>query len=458
MHLILSRVFVYTGLFFLLTTSAFAEKETLEHTLAVTYQNNPSLAAARARLRATDEQVARALSGYRPDISATIETGASRQRRGSHASISEKDTTPRNASINVTQSVFSGFRTWAEVQSAEASVKAERAALQDTEQRLLLETAKTYLAVAQAEEVLAISKNIEYALQKRLDEVQDRLRIGELKKTDVAQATSRLKAATVSRLQAQGDLANQRTAYARLVGQVPAGALESPQLALNLPKTEDEAVTRALKNNPAVLAANHNKDAARADITATGGALLPSVDLIGSASHSYDQSGLSPVRQDTTSILARLTVPLYRTGVDYARTRAAEQGALQRRFELDDARDKVREEALRAWQSLATARDTLVGRREVAAAAAEALAGVKTEARFGTRTTIDVLNAEQELYDASINLARAGYEEIFATLQLKSAVGELTADSLRLPVTLYDPVKNYKTIRRTWVGFSKIRD
>jgi outer membrane protein len=455
---IFSRIVFCAGLFLLLTPPPQARAETLVDVLAAAYQNNPGLQGDRAKLRATDEQVSQALSEWRPDVTAIAEGGKSRQIVDGNGILSKTgNLTPRDVGINVTQPIFRGFRTLADVRAAKATVKAQRAVLEDAEQKLLLDTAKAYLDVVQAQSVLEIDRNQEIVLRKELDETKDRLRIGELKKTDVSQAQSRLAAAMVSRLQAEGDLANESTTFARLVGRLP-GKLEQPELTFELPKTQDETVTLAAHNNPEVIAAEYGVSAAHADITATEGSLLPTISLIGSATHSVEQSPLSPERADSATILARLSIPLYRTGSDYSKTRAAEQTESQKRLEFDDTRNKSREAAANAWQSLMTARAAKAGRQDVVTATSDALDGVKMESKFGTRTTLDVLNAEQELLDARINFARAEHDETLATFQLKNSIGQLTAEAMHLPVEIYDPVRNYNVVRSQWAGFSGERN
>ncbi|MDD5585998.1 MAG: TolC family outer membrane protein [Alphaproteobacteria bacterium] len=436
----------------------FAESQSLEQALATAYQNNPALQAERAKLRAADEQVSQALSGYRPTVDATAEAGKSTNNISGNGPFSGSTSLdPRDVGINVTQPVFRGFRTVAGVRSADATVKAQRAALQDAEQQLLLDSGKAFLDVVQAQAVLTINRNNEEVLQKQLNATKDRFRVGELKKTDVSQAESRLKSAMVSRLQAEGDLSNQRTTFSRLIGDMP-GTLEQPKLTLEQPKTQDEAVTLSLHKNPSVLAATYSTDAARADITAAEGSLLPEVSIVGSGSRGWQQSSTVPDRQDSATILARVTIPLYRAGTDYSKARAAQQTTTQRRLELENARSRAREGASNSWQSLMTARNAIAGRKEVVAATADALVGVREEAKVGTRTTLDVLNAEQELLDAKLNLAKAEHDEALAILQIKSAIGELTAEAMHLPVNAYDPVKHYDEVRGKWAGLGNVEE
>jgi outer membrane protein len=154
-------------------------------------------------------------------------------------------------------------------------------------------------------------------------------------------------------------------------------------------------------------------------------------------------------------VLVQVTVPLYRSGEDYSKARAAQQTATQRREELDEARHKAHESADNAWQAFMTARAALDADQSEVAAAAEALEGVREENKVGTRTTLDVLNAEQEWLDAKVDEVRSGHDRSLAILQIKASVGELTADALKLPIGKYDPVRHYQDVRNQWSGFSK---
>ena len=373
-----------------LALPAFAYAQTFEQALVLAYEHDPSLKAERAKLRAVDEGVSQALSNWRPDLEATGEAGRDKE---DIQEVNPIELKPRNASLTLTQPVFRGFRTKGSVDSAEASVLAERAALVDAEQQLLLDASKAYLDVLEAQQVLDINVKNENALQKQLVITRDRLRIGELTKTDANQAESRLKVAAASRLQAEGDLLNKQKTYARITGQMP-GILLPVSLTLELPATQEDAVETAKKNNPKVIAAQYNQQAARADVRVAEGSLLPEVSLVGNAARGVDQNVTLPQRDDSFSVLAKVTVPLYRSGSDYSKSRAAIQTENQRREELEDALNKSTENATNGWQTLMTAREVISVNKEAVDATDKALYGVREEAKVGTRTTLDVLNAE----------------------------------------------------------------
>lgn len=412
-----------------------AETQTLEQALAAAYARNPALQAQRSKLRVVDEKVPEAQSGWKPSIDAVGGIGASRQSlQGGAISPNAQTLTPRDVGVTVTQPVFRGFRTVAGVRAAESEVAAQQAVLVSAEQDLLLETARAYLDVVQAQKVQELMRANEDVLRKELDATQSRFNVGEVTKTDISQAQARLNAAQASRIQADGDLDAQRATFARLVGEVPQNLVQ-PQLTLTDPQTLDDAITLALKNHPSLVAAKNAKDAAKENVTVTRGSLLPEVNLVGSAGRSWDQSLMVPERQDSATIMARVTVPLYRAGADYARTRAASETVVQRGLELDDLRNRVREGAITAWQALTTARATITANEAGVKAAELALYGVQEESKVGTRTVLDILNAQQELLSAKVNLVRAHHDEALAILRVKAAIGDLTASSLKLGIT-----------------------
>lgn len=426
---------------------------TLRDAWAMAYNNNPSLAAARAELRAADEQVSVALSGYRPTLAFDAEGGNSFTRvQGSVIYPKTVKEEPAQMGIELSQPIFNGFETPARVRGAEAAVMAQRATLAESEQQLLYDVAEVYFDIILAQKTLAFTRENERVLEKQLFITKDRRRVGELNKTDVSQAEARYKAAIVSRREAEKELANKRRTYARLVGEVPNGELVAPHLIAPEPEGEDALYIVAIKHNPSALKATYAYKAAEAGVDVSESALWPQISLVGRASRGWDQGISLPERQDSASIMIRARVPLYQAGEEYARIRAARQTSTQKRMEEDYIQKRVREVASNAWESFRTARESIKDREEVVAAAKEALIGVREESKVGTRTVLDVLNAEQELLDAKVNLARARHDEALAILQMESTQGTLTAKALRLDVKEYDAQKHYAEARASWFG------
>ncbi len=431
-----------------------AQAQTFEEALAASYEHNPGIQARRAQARAADEGVAEAVSAYRPDIEATGGIGASRQTIAGGDPISKKDTlTPRDVGVSVKQPLFRGFRSQSGVESAQAQAKAAHALLRQGEQGLLFETARIYLDVLQSQSIVELTRNNERLLREQLEATQRRFDVGEVTKTDVSQSIARLNGALAARTRAEGALANDRAAFTRLVGAPPTD-LKAPAFAPPSFRSAEEAAQLAEKNHPSVLAAQLGHEAAKADITKAEGALLPEVNLVGGVSRSWEQNLSIPNRQDSATIMARMTVPLYKSGADYARSRAARETAVQKRLEIEEARRLARENALQAWQDLASAQAAIEAFESEKKANETALYGVQEESKAGTRTILDVLNAQQELLGAEVNLVRARHDRAIALLRLKEAIGDLSPESLKLAVKSYDPLPHYESARGKWLGLS----
>lgn len=447
------------ALFLMPINFAFADAMTLQDAWVQAYQNNPTLEAERAKLRVTDEQVNQALSHWRPSADVNASVGKTYQYIPAQKPFGTQDfaDTTRSYGIQVTQPLFRGFRTLSETEAAEKQVRAGRAKLQSAEEQLLLDTATSYLDAIRDETILDLDHNYESVLKDKLNETNVRADKGDLTQTDVQQSQSRLARAQISRLQIENALNADRSAFARLVGDAP-GTLVEPTLPLEPPQELDDALQSTMSHNPTIISAQYAVDEAKAEVDLNKGSLLPEINLVGSSSTSNGESSTLPGRFDSSQILAQMTMPLYRSGADYSRIRAALQTVTQRRMELEDARRHAHEIAQNAWQALQIAEAAIKADTVQVEAASRALEGVKVQSQIGTRTTIDALNAEQELLDAKIDMARAEHDKTLSLLQLRAAIGELTADSLKLPVEIYNPKKHYNDVRSTWIGFGQSDD
>lgn len=429
--------------------SAPVSAETLDEVLAATYASNPTLLARRAKLRATDEGVPQALSNWRPTVSLTGSAG-----RGSYDNntISHYTTvrSPRTEALTISQPLFRGGRTLAATAQAENNVLAERANLAAAEQSVLLAAATAYLNVVRDEAVLKLAINNEQVLQRQLEASNARFTVGDATRTDVSQSEARLAKATADRIAAEGNLQNSRANYVNNVGRPPE-AVSAPANPPALPVSLDEVTTTALAANPGVLAADYTHAAAKDNTDLIWGELMPTVSL----SADYTRS-LATAAQDSSyvnrEVLLNVSVPLYESGSVYSRVRASKHTAGQRRIEADQARRDAVETGTKAWESLQAARAEVTSYRSQIKAAELALAGVRQESVVGSRTILDVLNAEQELFDARVNLVKASRDVLVSAYQVKSAEGQMTAAGLNLPVDVYDPTKHYDEVRGQWIG------
>lgn len=444
-----------TGMACLLATialgaSAPAFADTLEDALIQAYRNNPSLLAERARLRATDEGVAQAISNWRPTVTVSGDVGKQRVDSESVTSSGVSNRTPYGGSLQVSQNIYRGGRTTAATRRAEKLVQSDRARLSGAEQAVLLSAATAYVDVVRDQGVIALNINNEKVLSRQLEATRDRFRVGEVTRTDVAQAESRLARAKADRIRAEGDLVSSRAVYQNVTGAAP-GKLEPAGPLGGLPGDEADAVALARTKAFAVIQADNTERAALDQVREVTGELLPLVTVTGSLSENHNNTS-SDNQSETAAITARVSIPLYQSGSVSSRVRAAKQIVVQRRNERNQAvRDAV-EAATRAWEALQTAQAQIVSFTAEARASGIALEGVEQEARVGSRTVLDVLDAEQELLNARVSLTRAKRDEVVATYQLRAAVGRLTAESLGLEVDYYDPGRHYDGVRNKWFG------
>lgn len=424
--------------------------DTLREALEKAYLYNPSLEAVRAQSRAVDESVPQALAGFQPDLSATGEGTKSRISRRPSLSTFDRNRRPWSAGVVATVNVYQGGGTVASVAQAENQVKAQRARLLDTEQQILLAAVSAYLDVLRDQDIREISRRNLEVLEQSLAATIRRREAQQVTQTDVAQARSRVARAQADLELAEGSLNNSRARFQNIVGEAP-GVLGQVPAAENLPDTLSSAIAMATTRAPSVVAAGYDLRAARDAVDVEFSDLLPSVDLEGSVNRS--DNGLdNNVRTDDYSVTARLTVPLFPTAGPYSQVRQAKQTAGAQRRLLDQALNDSREIAVSAWENLRTARARTRSIAAESEAANLALEGVRREAQAGFRTTIEVLDAEQDAFTARVNLVAAQSDEVFFTYALKSAIGDLTAQKLGLNVPIYDPRAYYDSVRDKWIG------
>ena len=425
------------------------QAETLEEALATAYSNNPTLRAQRAAQRAVDETVSQARAGWRPTV--TLSASASERRSDTNRS-SAVTTRPLSVGISVTQTLYRGGRTVNGTQQAEANVLAARARLIAVEQQVLRDTVAAYVDVLRDQATVQLNQNNMAVLQRQLDATRDRFEVGEVTRTDISQAEARLSRARSDFIQAEGTLEISRADYANLVGHPPENLERVPPL-IGLPRTQEEALEGALVRNPGLVAANSAELASDFAVRAVRGTLLPTVSLIGDLTHSEEASGAG-LESDTATITARLSVPLYQSGSEHSKVRQLRQTNNQRRIEVEESRRAVIEDVTQAWERLNTATARIRSRADQVAAAELALDGVRQEAEVGSRTVLDVLDAEQELLDARVALVAVERDEYVAGFDLRAAVGRLTAEDLGLPVEVYDPTDYYRAVRNKLIGTS----
>ena len=429
--------------------------QTMEAALSKAYSANPTLNAQRASVRATDENVPQALSGYRPRITASADIGASIIDSNLPAKAGSNDATtrlaPRGGGVQIDQNIWDSGKTRSSVSQSESQVLGARATLRNTEQNVLLDAATSYMNVLRDTAILNLNRNNVEVLEEQLRQTRDRFQVGEVTRTDVAQAEARRSSAQSQAILAESNLKTSVARYRQTVGAEPRSLAPGRPVENLLPRSLPVALEQGLTGHPAILASLHGVDAAELQVKVTEADLYPVVGVRGLVQQRYDNQFFGDNRL-SASVVGTLTIPIYEGGQVYSRTRQAKETAGQRRIEVDTQRDTVRAAIISAWGSLEAAKAQITAAQAQVQAAETALAGVREEAKVGQRTTLDVLNAQQELVSARSSLVTAQRDRVVASYAVLSAVGKLSARTLKLKAEVYDARQHYEQVKGLWWG------
>jgi outer membrane protein len=436
-----------------------ASAETMQSALVKAYQNNPQLNAQRASARSIDENVPQALSGYRPKISVTA--GISEQ----YVSLTSKTPgpggpvylneanwfTPWTVGVTGTQTLYNGFQTANRTRAAESQVSGAREALRVIEQTILLNGATAYMDVLRDTANLEVQRSNVRVLQETLKQTRDRFDVGEVTRTDVAQAEAQLAAGQSAELAAESTLTTSKANYRQIILVEPVNLAPGSPVDRFFPKTLPASVDLGLTENPSVTSAMYGVDVSFLQVKINEGALLPVVSAqISAQQQSEPFPGLTTEFNGT--VAGNVTIPIYQGGSEYSLIRQSKESLAQQRLTLDLTRNQVRQAVVQAWGQLEAAKAQVVAAQSQVTSSEVALNGVREEARVGQRTTLDVLNAQQALVNARVALVTAQHDRVVASYSVLSAVGRLSPQVLGLPTAVYDPMIHYQQIRDAWVG------
>jgi outer membrane protein len=431
-----------------------ARAEALPEALAKAYQSNPQLNAERARQRATDENVPQALAGYRPQIVASLSGGLQAVRNLLPDNTVQSATLkPWTIGVTVTQTLFNGFKTANSVRVAELQVQSGREALRNVGQGVLLDAATAYTNVLANQSLVEAQRSNVAFLRETLGVTQKRLNAGDVTPTDTAQAEARLNRGLADLNAAEVNLAISQATYTQVIGNPPAQLQSAETVDRYLPRSRDEATNLAFREHPAVMAAGFDVDVASTSIHVAESSLLPTITLQGSASHASEADPtISTLRTDQASIIGQLNAPIYDGGTAASQTRQAKELTAQSRLVLDQVRNQARTAAVAAWVANEGAKIAVAASESEVRAAGVALQGVRKEAAGGQRTTVDVLNSQQDLISAKARLIGAQRDRVIASYTLLSAIGRLDVKTLALNTPDYLPEVHYHQVRDAWHG------
>ncbi len=472
-----------------------ASAETLNGALARAYLANPQLNAQRAQVRAVDENVPIANAGYLPKVSGTtsvgfqhsdsflasVSSGASTGTTGTSGSGTSgaggtgtsgtgtsgsgstsstsgggaggvADTVPRSIGLTVTQTLFDGFRTPNSIRQAESNVLGSRETLRNIEQSVLQSAAQAYMDVLRDTAVLDLRNSNIKVLDEQLRQTQDRFKVGEVTRTDVAQAEAGLAGSRADYFTAQSNLQNSIASFRQVVGIQPTRLEAARPVERGLPSTLANAINISQVEHPNVQAALHQVDAAALQVKIAEGALYPTVSVQGGVSRDYDIDNVPGSRAFVGTVVGQLSIPLYEGGADYAAVRQAKENQSQARLNADVTRDQVRAAVISAWGLLESSKATVESDQAQVNASEIALNGVREEARVGQRTTLDVLNAQQTLLNARVSLVGAQRDRVVASYSVLASIGRLSTTLLGLNVQQYSPIVHFEQVKDKWYG------
>lgn len=419
----------------LLISVAFIAKPTMaddfSDTIAYAYAHHPDIRAAQENLEAVRDTIWEAHGGYQPTVIANYERGRKRfQFDGSD----QKYVNTTTKQLTVSQPIFRGGGTLAQIKTARALTRAEEARFFNVGQEVLLGAISAYARVIEAAKVLEINRDNVDRLEQHMEATRTRRKAKDLTVTDVALSESRLSRAESSLHDAEGNYDSARATFFREVGKQPEVAY-LPPLPTNLPDTQDEVLAQS-KKHPSLTIAEEQEKAADSTIDSRISTILPNVSLQGKLEEqegiSTLSSSLNNLRED--SITLRVSIPLYQSGAEYARISQARHRYQKARSDAADTVRDTKENALNTWHGYVAAKGAVESNKRAYEAASRALSGIQEEYKYGARTVLDVLDTQQELFAAEQALIRAQTRQVITAYSLKAALGQLDPQSLRLNI------------------------
>lgn len=434
-----------------------AQAEPLKAALAKAYTSNPTLEAQRKELESNLYLIPEAQSNFRPSLGVS---GSADWRRTDNeianpvpSTVSKTDLSTQEMAVSLTQPLYRGGRTRAEVNEARNLVMSNIALLTQTEQDVLLDAVTAYFNLEQARATLRLRKKNEAVLDEQLQATNDRFNVGELTKTDVSQAESRLAESKANRIAAEGDVEQAIAVYEQIIGEFDKSQEKMlNDIALMLPTSIGEAVDAGLKNHPLIAQTVYNQRVAVDGREQVEGELLPELNLVGSASKTYDPSTFVD-ESDQMAIGFSLSMPLYEGGAIRSRINRADRVASQRQIQIAEAERLVRQNVINAWNEYQSSKAQIEAINTQIKSAEVALEGVREEASVGTRTVLDILDAEEELVNAQVSLVIAQKDVAISQFQLLQSMGSLNAKTLELDVPYYSYVALMEDLDNNWMLF-----
>ena len=444
----------------LLSTTALGS--TMQEALISTYQNNPELIAAREQLKITDEKMSNAISGFLPKIyyeASKTESKRDTSPVGYTTNIEETGwtyTKSKRSGLNLKQNLFDGGKTVMAVQIAKYTIESGRADLIATEQKILLEAITAYLEIVSSKEILDITTENFQAYEKRYEAIDDKLKVGAAKVSDLATAAAARANAYTELTSASGRYSSAIATYIQVIGIEPENVKIEKSLTTP-PSNQLDLLKFSLATNPELSSINFKKKVSDINLVSSAAQLLPSVDLVGSISKEWTNvnSPYSPSQPYTNSksIYVNITVPIFNQGLEYSGIRSSSADAAKFKYILKNTRAKIAQLTSKSWNDYLGAEEGVKSAEEAVKAATIALEGKKQEYNEGVGTLTELLDAQKNLFDYKIRLTKVKQDAELSKYNMASLMGKLTAKDLNLETKIYNASANYDKIKFEIIGF-----
>ncbi len=442
-------------------------RDSLFGSMSDAYKTNPQIKQQIATVRASVEKIVQAKSGWRPTVTASLSQSLTQannkgdtikqqiESNNTGVSKAQKDANT-SAKLELRQNLFAGGQTVYQVKESEAAYQSSKATLTETEQNVLLAVSTSYMQLMSKYAEIELLKRNEGNLRETLKATQDKFDVGEETRTSVAQAEAQLADGIAQRINAESELEQIKATFEKVTFR-KAGRLTRPEIPKTMPKNLDEVIEKARVFSPTLSKAMYAEKSARYAVDRVTGALLPTVDLVGSSSASRDRLENKYVNSSNAltinprndravnhSVQVQMSIPLYEGGRTRSQRREASESAEQSRIQIEQARREIVERAVGAWNRYKSAESRIAEYKKQVQANLVSLDGTQQELLVGSKILLDVLNAISRLVQSQVNLVRAEQDYLSAAYEVLFVTGQLTAKSLGLHVTLYDPEIHYQ--------------
>jgi outer membrane protein len=429
-----------------------ARAQSLAQALAAAYTVSPELESALLEIKQSAENIALSQAQTRPTIGASLDGNASTTLNNGIFANSQQ----LNAGVSINQTIFDNNRTNADIEQARALADLSKFQMANTEQNILLSVAEAYMNVLRDSQLISLRQDNVSFFQAQLQSSQDRLEVGEGTRIDVAQAQARLAQAQASLQAAQNSLQTSRATFQRYVGSPPNGLAPTHGFGQLIPRTIDEAISIGESQHPAIRVAQASIRAAQAASDAARAEFGPTVTVNGQLGTGYT------TQLGNTGINGRvgfsLTIPIYSGGAIGAGIRRANLAQIQSEVDTQTAYNQIREAVISSWSGIQNADAQITSAQAAVAAGQQVVDGVIQERDLGTRTTLDVLNAQAELISAREALITASNSRVIAQFSLLAAIGRLNARDLGLAVEVRNADAYVQTVQDVWQELRAVED